>query len=128
MTLCLCSGYPDLDGENKPGMKQVGGLTLVAPALAGGRSFAASQHPANGTVALSLGGKQGTLELKTFAHATEPLLITELTLTPSAGISLAISNGAFRQYATRPPQVLPPKSHLQKIWGLLPIGRTVPFL
>ena len=38
------SGYPDLDGENKPGMKQVGGLTLIAPALAGGRSFAASQH------------------------------------------------------------------------------------
>lgn len=42
---------PDLDGSNKPGMKQIGGLTLRSAALAARRGqlhFEATQRPANG--------------------------------------------------------------------------------
>ena len=78
-------GYPDLDGSNKPGMKQVGGLTIVAPALGSGShaaplSYAAEQRPANGTVTTTLRGTQGThLNIRSWAHATEPYLMVELS-------------------------------------------------
>lgn len=77
-------GYPDLDDSNKPGMKQVGGLTIVAPALGSGSlaapvSFAAEQRPANGTVTTMLRGTHGTeLTIRSWAHATDPYLMVEL--------------------------------------------------
>lgn len=77
-------GYPDLDDSNKPGMKQVGGLTIVAPALGSGShvaplSYAAEQRPANGTVTTTLRGAHGTeLIIRSWAHAIEPYLMVEL--------------------------------------------------
>ena len=82
-------GYPDLDGSNKPGMKQVGGLTIVAPALGSGShaaplSFAAEQRPANGTVTVTLRGTRGTeLIIRSWAHATDPYLMLELEYSSS---------------------------------------------
>ena len=78
-------GYPDLDGSNKPGMKQVGGVTLVAPALGAGSlvaplSFSADQRPANGTVTVTLRGGKVELRVRSWVHATEPLLMLDLVL------------------------------------------------
>ena len=83
-------GYPDLDGENKPGMKQVGGLTIVAPRL--GRTprlnFSAEQRPTNATVVIELAGRAGMrLSVRTWAHATEPLMISEITYHAAAASS-----------------------------------------
>jgi hypothetical protein len=78
---------PDLDDSNKPGMKQVGGLTVVAPSLGAAPQprFSAEQRAANGTVVVRLGGGGHLLTLRTWAHATEPLLLTELAYTYTSG-------------------------------------------
>ena len=74
-------GYPDLDGSNKPGMKQVGGVTFVAKELGDTPrlTFRAEQRPSNGTVLVELAGAGVRLSVRTWAHATKPLMLTELT-------------------------------------------------
>jgi alpha-L-arabinofuranosidase len=74
-------GYPDLDGSNKPGMKQVGGITFVSRELGATPQlkFNAEQRPSNATVLVELTGGGMQLSVRTWAHATEPLMLSELT-------------------------------------------------
>jgi hypothetical protein len=81
-------GYPDLDGSNKPGMKQVGGVTFVARALGDTPrlNFTAEQRPSNATVLIELAGAGMRLSVRTWAHATEPLMLSELTYLADPGL------------------------------------------
>ena len=108
-------GYPDLDGDNKPGMKQVGGVTFAAPSLGEtrGLAFTAEQRPSNATVLVEVGGAGGLgLSIRSWVHATQPLMIHELTYSAA---------DRTRQQESGPPAP-PPLDVRVEAWTVLGCG------
>jgi hypothetical protein len=79
-------------GYGDAGVKQVGGVTFKTPKLSGASKYQATQDIATASITSSHTSSDNsfTLQTSSFVAATSPVLVTKLTLTGSAGISVNV--------------------------------------